>query len=148
MHCIGQTISESIHHLQCSSGTVVWNKQQSGRTDFSSPISCTADRWTAFSKFWFFLTQFGELKIVIFSTNLSVHRTDCSTELSITGSAQCFCVNQLHIPAFSQSTCAAAAAYSFGFMPLIFILVFLTRSMQSRGCFYQVHEILVHVYLG
>jgi len=29
-------------------------KQQRGRTDFSNPISCTSDRQTAFSKFWFF----------------------------------------------------------------------------------------------
>jgi len=32
----------------------VWNKQQRSQTDFSSPISCTSDRRTAFIKFWFF----------------------------------------------------------------------------------------------
>jgi len=28
----------------------MWNKQQRSRTDFSSPISCTSDCRTAFSK--------------------------------------------------------------------------------------------------
>jgi len=50
------------------------------RTDLSSLISCTSDHRTAFVVL---STPFIELTVVNLVINLSVHRTDSSTELLI-----------------------------------------------------------------